>query len=178
MKNYNRTSNRYINPVKAYSVKRSSLLFEDSILPCGKYEGKKVIDIINSDLDYILWAKNEKVFLFSVSALMIIKKIVIDLRPKITNKNKLRNWIDRNTTNTKVVILKRELKGLRRGAERKPVYVYDKNKIKILSFESVTQAAKELNIKAQVICCYKKSKSLYKGLYYFSSNEFESFMLV
>jgi len=160
--NYKSVTNRYINPVVDIQRKRTAFLSLDSILPIGKYKERKVVDIINQDIGYILWSRRERVFLFNDDVLLLIKEKVKEL-PKNPEKTfKLREF----TPYVKV----------ERNACCKSVYVFDNDNNQVMSFESVVKAAEYFKIHKDNLRYYIKSRKRYQDKYLFSYSEYILFI--
>lgn len=155
--NYNSRTNRYINPT-IDKYKQKVFLSIDSILPIGKYKGKKMVDVINQDLRYILWAKKEGVFLFEKDSLSLI-------REKRTESEKELN----------IVYKPREYKPYIKVEQKKSckiVYVFDKNYNQIMTFDSAIKAAEHFKMNKSKALYYIKNKKPIEDKYILSYSQY------
>lgn len=160
--NYSRNANRYINPITDNQKIRTAFLSLDSILPLGKHKGKKVVDVICQDLQYILWAKKERVFFFDESALLFIRE------------NRKESEKELNITYTP-----REFAPyvkVDKKASCKTVYVFDEKYNQIMTFESVSKAAEYFKISASVVSYSIKNRKPIDDKYLLSYNEYILFI--
>lgn len=160
--NYKSVTNRYINPVVDIQRKRTAFLSLDSIFPVGKYKERKVVDIINQDIGYILWSRRERVFLFNDDVLLLIKEKVKEL-PKNPEKTfKLREF-------TPYVKVERDVRC-------KSVYVFDNDNNQVMSFESTVKAAEHFKIDKALLRYYIKSRKRFEDKYLLSYSEYILFI--
>jgi len=160
--NYSRVTNRYINPTIDIKKQRTSFLSLESFFPLGKYKGKKIVDIINSDLSYILWAKKERVFLFDKSALSFIKE-------KRTESEKELNITYRPREFAPYIKVDKK-------ASCKTVYVFDENYNQIMTFESNVKAAEYFKQNTSFISYHIKNRKPINEKYFLSYSEYLLFI--
>jgi len=160
--NYSRVANRYINPTIDKHKERTAFLSFDSFFPLGKYKGKKVVDIINQDLPYVLWAKKERVFLFDESTLLFIKE-------KRTESEKELNIIYKPREFAPYVKVDKK-------ASCKTVYVFDENYNQIMTFDSNTKAAEYFKENTSFISYHIKNRKPINEKYFLSHSEYLLFI--
>jgi len=160
--NYNSRANRYINPTINIEKRIKVLLSFDSLLPVGKYKGQKVVDIINKDLRYILWAKKEGVFLFDDSTLEFI-------REKRKESEKEKNIVYKPREFAPYVKVEKK-------ASCKTVYVFDENYNQITTFESAVKAAEYFNTNSSIISYCIKNRKPFDNKYILSHSEYILFI--
>ena len=171
MKNHNSRTNRYINPIYDTPPKRTVFLLLDSLLPFGKYKNNKLIDVINKDFSYILWAKREKIFMFTEESNLYIKEKKeknIEENPKFKkdyteiNEQRKKENIKMNKPKTERIL--------------KKVYIFDEKKKLIDVVNSRKDVVEKYKIDLTYLDCKRRKKEIWKDKYYFSYYEFETFI--
>ena len=160
--NYNSRANRYINPTINIEKRIKVLLSFNSLLPVGKYKGQKAIDIINEDLQYVLWAKKEGVFLFDDNTLEFI-------REKRKESEKEKNIVYKPREFAPYVKVEKK-------ASCKTVYVFDENYKQIMTFESVIKAAEYFQLSKSMVSYHIKKLKRVKEKYFLSYSEYPLFI--
>jgi uncharacterized protein (DUF3820 family) len=155
--NYNSRTNRYINPT-IDKHKQKVFLSLDSILPIGKYKGKKMVDVINQDLRYILWAKKEGVFLFEKDSLSLI-------REKRTESEKELNIVYKPREFAPYVKVEK-------NSNCKTVYVFDEKLNNIMTFDSVKLAAEYFKMGKSLLAYHIRNKNRIQDKYIVSYSQY------
>ena len=166
--NYQSMANRYINPIHDNFKKNIEFLTLESVIPVGKHKGKLLKEVMEIDFQYVLWARKNNVFLFSLITCQIIKD-----KYKITKKVYTQ---EENDAFFSKINEKREANKTDRNqriSQQKvciPIYLFDENKSIVKCYDSINDCAAELQINSQVITYAIKTKRMVKEKYYFSKS--------
>ena len=164
--NYQSRPNRNINPIYDNFKKNSAFLTLESVMPFGKHKEKLLKEVMEIDFQYVLWAKKNNVFPFSLTTCQIIKD-KYKTEKKVYTKEEDDAFFS-NINEKREANKAQKNKKVVKQKVATPIYLFDKNKSLVKRYDSLNDCASKLKIKPRVITYAIKTKRMVKEKYYFS----------